>query len=184
MPPVPPNLGSRLHYFSVNHIMRANAKKYVYINCEKCGNSIHKEKKEYDRRRKHGKNVFYCSLACHCKSSIGRLDEYSPFRNYVSNSRFVAKTKKISFNLTNEYLKKLWESQNGICPYTHLKMELSDTKMRRIFSPIAASLDRIVPEKGYIEGNVEFVCLSINYSKNVFSKEQIISFISEIKAIH
>jgi hypothetical protein len=45
-----------------------------------------------------------------------------------------------------------------------------------------ASLDRIDSTKGYIKGNVEFVCLAINYAKNKFSKEDTLTFLNEIKA--
>jgi hypothetical protein len=46
---------------------------------------------------------------------------------------------------------------------------------------ILASLDRIDSSKGYIEGNIEFVCLAINYAKNGFSKEETQNFIKMIK---
>lgn len=42
-----------------------------------------------------------------------------------------------------------------------------------------ASLDRIDSSKGYIEGNVEFVCSAINLAKNNFSKEAMVSFLQE-----
>lgn len=47
-------------------------------------------------------------------------------------------------------------------------------------SPYQASLDRIDSSKGYIEGNVEFVCLAVNYAKNGFSKEQMIEFFGKV----
>lgn len=48
-------------------------------------------------------------------------------------------------------------------------------------TPTKASLDRIDPNKGYIIGNVEFVCYCINVMKNDFTKEQMIDFINNIK---
>jgi hypothetical protein len=51
---------------------------------------------------------------------------------------------------------------------------------RKLHSLTRASLDRIDSSKGYIKGNVEFVCLAINFAKNDFKKEEMKSFIKEI----
>jgi hypothetical protein len=66
-------------------------------------------------------------------------------------------------------------------------MELPTTpewhRTKHNMNPRQPSLDRIDSSKGYIEGNVEFVCVSINYAKNGFSKQQMIDFIKEIKLL-
>ena len=46
---------------------------------------------------------------------------------------------------------------------------------------IRASLDRIDSSKGYIDGNVEFVCYGINLAKNNFSKSEMLNFINSIR---
>lgn len=79
--------------------------------------------------------------------------------------------------LNLEFLKSLWEKQNGICPYTGLKMVLSGQEKH---TPYSASLDRIDSSKGYIKGNVEFVCLFVNYGKNGFRQEQVKQFIADV----
>ena len=48
-------------------------------------------------------------------------------------------------------------------------------------TPIKASLDRIDPSIGYVQGNVEFVCYCVNVMKNDFTKDQMITFINQIK---
>lgn len=78
------------------------------------------------------------------------------------------------------YLKELWEQQNGICPYTGIKMLLPETSAHILRSPKKASLDRINSSKDYIRGNVEFVCCAINLAKNSFTREQMKEFIAEI----
>lgn len=45
-----------------------------------------------------------------------------------------------------------------------------------------ASLDRIDSSKGYVKGNVEFVCLLINMAKNSYSKKEVSSFFEEMLA--
>ena len=44
-----------------------------------------------------------------------------------------------------------------------------------------ASLDKIDPTKGYIKGNVEFVCQGINFAKNDYSKKEVLLFIEHIR---
>ena len=46
--------------------------------------------------------------------------------------------------------------------------------------PRKASLDRINSSKGYVKGNVEFVCSSINLAKNSFTREQMKEFLRSI----
>lgn len=86
-------------------------------------------------------------------------------------------------NLDLPYLKALWEEQKGICPYTKLPMILSPCRYQKEFKPDCASLDRIDITKGYVKGNVRFVCLSINYARNRFKESDFIDFLSKIKQI-
>lgn len=174
----------------------------VKVKCAHCGNEIEKIKAEYERRIKKKAVGFFCNLKCsglffnakHLEKYKGdhsyligyqnnRLDQYSPFRYHVNKARIRSKKRKETTDITPEYLKQIWDNQNGICPYTGIKMELSRTTKDKDIkkTPIKASLDRIDPDKGYIQGNVEFVCYCINVAKNDFSKEQMLNFISKIK---
>lgn len=112
-----------------------------------------------------------------------RLDKYSPFKYHANKARSRSKQKGYQTDLTTEYLKQLWENQNGICPYTGIKMEISRTSQDEDIkkTPTKASLDRIDPNIGYVQGNVEFVCYCINVAKNNFTKQQMLDFINLIK---
>jgi len=44
----------------------------------------------------------------------------------------------------------------------------------------SASLDRIDNEKGYIKGNVRFVCLGINYMKNRRADSEVFELLDKI----
>lgn len=48
-------------------------------------------------------------------------------------------------------------------------------------TPYQASLDRIDSSRGYVKGNVEFVCLAVNFAKSTFSKEQMLEFFTPLK---
>ena len=82
----------------------------------------------------------------------------------------IKKLEKIIDNdLTLEYLKGMWDYQNGYCAISGLKMEMDITRE----SPSKASLDRIDSSKGYVSGNVQWVCLFVNYAKSDFEDEPI-----------
>lgn len=120
------------------------------------------------------------------KSKINktRLDQYSPFKYALNKARSRSKSRSKATDLTLEYLKEIWENQNGLCPYTNIKMEVprssQDEDIKK--TPTKASLDRIDPSIGYIKGNVEFVCYCVNVMKNDFTKEQMVDFINQIKS--
>lgn len=172
------------------------------VKCESCGIFFQKENKEINRCKKRGIIGHYCSNSCVAKhrNSImtpqywkeqykkhptlknyanNRQDELSPFRTFINKGR--GSVKKNGCSVTVTYLKKIWESQNGICPYTGLKMILprNTLEYNSIKSLKKASLDRIDSSKGYVEGNLEFVCCAINFAKNDFKKEDMISFLVE-----
>lgn len=117
-----------------------------------------------------GRDRHYCSLSCATKQN--RLDEFSPFKQIFQNCKKNAKKKELEFGLDLLFLKKLWEDQNGQCAYTKKQMTFGK------HLPTDMSLDRIDSEKGYIKGNVEWVCLFVNYGKNGFTKEQIVEFLT------
>lgn len=171
----------------------------IKVKCYECENEFDKSLAEYNRSKKINRPHF-CSRSCstiHRNKNLpsetyqkkcykiknhadNRRDEYSPFRAYLGKYRFSNIRHKNELDV--EYLKKLWESQNGVCPYTGLKMLLPQTSADKICSPKKASLDRIDSTKEYVKGNVEFVCMAINLAKNKFSKKDTLEFLNEIKA--
>lgn len=76
-------------------------------------------------------------------------------------------------DLDYNYIKDLWIQQKGICPYTKKVMNFDKKE-----NPYRASLDRIDSNKGYLKNNVEFVCLSVNYAKSSFTRNEMIDFFS------
>jgi hypothetical protein len=160
--------------------MRVNAKQFVNLSCSKCNEPFSKEKKEYDRQIKNGKTKFYCQTSCVYEgTSNSKKNELSPFMFVIRSTKKTAKFRKFDFNLTSKYLKGVWEKQAGRCPYTRIQLEYPTYKYAH--SPRKASLDRIDSSKGYVEGNVEFVCVFVNLGKNGFGKQEILSILEEYK---
>lgn len=147
--------------------------------CDYCEKDFIKPESEYKRNiilQKHN----FCSRSCartwgnqNCKRIVTQVlldhlhkindmksKEFVPFTYTLRN----AKRRFKDFDLDLQYLKDLWEEQQGICPYTKIKLELPTYK-NTIHPTIRASLDRIDSSKGYVKGNVQFVSTSINYMK-------------------
>lgn len=106
-------------------------------------------------------------------------DEFSPFRYCIRKIKqrlksAISRNRGLDFSLSLKDLKLQWDKQDGVCPYTNKKMTL--VRERGNSSPFQMSLDRIDSLRGYVKGNIEFVCLSVNYAKNSFSRDQMMFF--------
>ena len=77
-------------------------------------------------------------------------------------------------------MKQLWEDQQGICPFSGVKLILN--AYTNIFKDqrYSASLDRIDSNKCYIKGNVRWVSRAINHLKNNMTDEHLIEFLKII----
>lgn len=169
----------------------------VELQCSYCKKNFFRAAREARRSAKINRGIF-CSLSCHCslgnkkhlRGNVANLvtkvhDEYSQFRRFLTTARAHRKSAGKSLpEISVEYLKKVWENQQGICPYTRIQMYLTDVHIKKLSPlPTTPSLDRIDSSNGYVEGNVEFVCLAINYAKNGWSKEEISKFVSTIRSL-
>lgn len=86
--------------------------------------------------------------------------------------------KKLSYDLDSNFLKELWNKQNGLCFYTGLPMSLDhfgyDYNLDKI------SIDRVDSNLGYIKTNVVLTKWKINKIKNDLSILNFLQTISEI----
>jgi hypothetical protein len=82
----------------------------------------------------------------------------APWTNCLRGSIRRAKKKGIPFELSNEWAKARW---TGHCELTGLPFNLSHT----FVSSDSPSIDRIVPEKGYVPDNCRFILSAVNNLK-------------------
>ena len=119
------------------------------------------------RNDRSGKPRPYC-LKCSRNIAKARYIYYrqtNPFKHKVTRARTRAKTLGLSFDLDPEYLESIW---TGYCPVLNKPISLLDQRENEY----AAELDRFVPEKGYVKGNVHFLSRRANRLKNnVTTKE-------------
>lgn len=173
------------------------------IVCAACGNECIKKATEIKRQQKKGKKLFYCNLSCAGKINNSHLnqykeelknntgsgkwlrkkDEYSQFRYHLKNAKQHCRKHKDLMDIDLEYLKVLWKQQNGKCAVTGIDLQVKHihTKTQKTQkNPYQASLDRIDNNRGYIKGNVRFVCYMFNIARNDFSDTDVLEFCKKV----
>jgi hypothetical protein len=134
--------------------------KYV-IKCRWC-----KEVKEtfhFKKRKGRSENSFY--LICdECQKDKSKtlyqtIKKSKPFDLKAYAIKAKCTQFNIPYDLDGEYLKNIW---NGKCAISGIDLELySDRRL-----PIAAEVDRTIPELGYTKGNVAWVSRRMNRLKD------------------
>jgi len=81
-----------------------------------------------------------------------------------------SKRKEYECSISPEYLKSIWEKQEGRCAYTKLPLTADANQLTTM------SLDRIDSNVGYVESNVQLVCVVINKMKSNFTEDQFVGF--------
>lgn len=88
-----------------------------------------------------------------------------------------AKKKNLPFNITKDYLKKLWDEQNGKCAVSGIEMTYSICEGR---TPTNVSIDQINPNNGYTKGNIQLVCMAVNQIKSDLQMDDVYRFCKAI----
>lgn len=122
------------------------------------------------RKDRSGRLRPYC-YSCGNSISKARYKSHkkeSPFKWKCTRAKSRAQSLKLAFDLTPEYLESIW---TGICPVLKVELEWDTDRS----NPNAAELDRILPEKGYVKGNVAFLSRRINKIKSDARYHEILS---------
>jgi hypothetical protein len=90
-----------------------------------------------------------------------------------------AKNNGWEFDLTREYLVRLWNKQQGNCAVSGIPMQ-TESGTRESKNPYRASLDRINNKKGYVKGNVRFTTHWVNNAKSTWTENVFEDFVKNI----
>jgi hypothetical protein len=133
------------------------------------------------------------SCGCYIKEKAKALGKISGLKkrkgtknitgNYWCNIRNGAKQRDLELSISIDYAQQLLEKQNFKCALTgrNLIMDIENTyDLKGTNSLNTASLDRIDSNKGYIEGNVQWVHKNINRIKMDFEQQEFIDLCYEV----
>ena len=137
----------------------------------------------YHTKGKHGHPVCLCQCDCGNLHKVLRYalltgstrscgclrPNQSPYHDYIGKRLWGslkrnARTRQIPFEVSIEYVWKLFEKQNSKCALSQLLLTMNEN----------ASLDRIDSSRGYIEGNLQWVHKDINTMKWDLTQERFI----------
>lgn len=125
----------------------------------------------YQSKREHG---VHCR-ECHLKKRT-ELRKKKTFEQHVQeHTQHLKRRTKKHFDLTPEFLINLWDKQNGECFYSGVKMnKYSYGSGHAVDNPYTPSVDKIIPELGYVQHNVVWCCIACNSGKGKMSTQQYI----------
>jgi hypothetical protein len=155
------NIGDRFGSLTVISALdkRNNSGNRIYsLKCD-CGNIC---EKPTDKLRKKDNPAKYCSKNCSLIQRDGKhLVTHGKTKTQEYRLYFLAKQranqKNINFNLDVDDI-----IIPEYCPILNLKLR----KNHKGWAPDAPTLDRIIPEKGYVKGNVKVISGKANVMKN------------------
>lgn len=103
------------------------------------------------------------------------LDKCLRWRYLSARDR--AKRHNLDFNLTFEYIKELWNKQEGKCALSGIQMTFQLQEGR---TPTNVSIDKIDRTKGYTTDNIQLVCMACNQMKSDLSEGELYYFCQQI----
>lgn len=101
-------------------------------------------------------------------------------KSLIQNRIAAWKKKTSNSDLTTEYLLKQHELQEGKCYYTGLPLVILKTSEWKDDFENSISLDRLIPDKGYVQGNVVFCLYSVNTMKGRLTEQEFYSRMQQI----
>jgi G3E family GTPase len=140
--------------------------------CSKCNSSKSLDNFRTNKRNsEHSYKQTYCN---DCRQQQMWDNINSGIKQYLSYRLWRLKSKvkrnKGIFTISQENLYKLWIEQKGKCFYTDVELKW---RVGKGYDKNSLSVDKVIPEKGYIDGNVVLCTHQINSCKNDLTLEEI-----------
>lgn len=127
-----------------------------------------------DKRCKYCKNLQYVKRR---KNNRGKrdIDRLLLERWHGLKDRSIKKGFIVDFNW--EFLKELWNKQNGLCAISNIPMTFEMNNGR---VPTNVSVDRRDSKLYYTKDNIQLICMAINQMKSDLSTNELLYFCKEI----
>jgi predicted GNAT family acetyltransferase len=144
--------------------------------CSKCGDI--KPIGEFQHGRVNSDRVYRFSYCNECRRKQVRLNLNSDINKFLKDKynrwKLGASNKNIDFDLEFSDITDMYENQKGLCFYTDIEMDWGVGKGK---SPNAISLDKVIPENGYVKGNVVLCSNRFNTIKHNLNLEELKKYI-------
>lgn len=121
--------------------------------------------------QKSTKGSDFCCSGCKHDHRL-KFDLDYKLSRLLNGSKTRASSKALPFNLTLDYLKELYEEQEGLCAVTNKPFCFTSHPTKYVADKDSVSLDRVDPELGYTQGNVRFVTFQVNCAKGFYTDDE------------
>jgi hypothetical protein len=164
--------------------------KKEYCECLKCGNET------TDDFYPSNKSLCKICISSANKKGYKNLSEnektvkINKQKNWINNNiikvrvlaaKHRAIRKKITFDIDDEFINELFEKQNGLCKYSGVLLDITNTGSNENQMNInSLSIDRIDSSKGYTKDNVVLVTAIVNNMKNDLTENEFLKTITKI----
>lgn len=141
--------------------------------CKGCNE--HKSSEEFYSNRK---GIHALCKPCYIKRNSEYQSRYrakNRFAIRMRSCRARAKEKGLPFDLTTEYLEEIW---TGVCPAFGVSLDIKAKKDEQDH----AQLDKIIPDLGYVRGNVVWLSQRANRIKDDASVEDLERLLEWLKS--
>jgi hypothetical protein len=176
------------------------ADRYVYIDKDgrkvtavkmevRCGCGILRTVKAYDLKRHKSKRCRSCASLASGKTLKPKFGEKNPnWKGYgqipyrmVSRMLQGARIRGLEVSITPEYLDQKWSAQQGRCALSGEQMTMPPSSSKKVSVDVSsryASVDRIDSSQGYVPGNVQWVCKTLNLMKNSLLEKEFLKWVA------
>jgi hypothetical protein len=145
-----------------------------------------KEQKQRERDRKFCRkhNITYDEYILDKESTkialgirVNKLtDEEKQIRKLIENAKVRSVKNNLPFDITPDDL-----NIPDVCPYLGITLNKKNTIT---YSPNNSTIDRIIPELGYVKNNVNIISMLANSMKNHATIDQLLTFAKNAIKIH
>ena len=140
--------------------------------CKKCREVKSINEFQFNRRNSIKEyRLAYCN-SCRKKQSYLNLnkDLQSLLKNKLNRIKRFQLKNNINYNLDLEYILDLYNKQNGNCFYSIIPMQIV---VGNGFQQNTISFDKVIPEKGYIKGNIVLCTTRFNTIKSNLTLQEL-----------
>lgn len=132
-----------------------------------------------ERKLKYGKQ-YYADKGQETHKERSSVPKYK-LQRLLTNAKIRSKKQRVNCTITLDYLVELYVLQNGVCALTGRPFDL-EPDGTQVAKENAMSIDKIIPEQGYVSGNVRLVVHHINMAMSHFGYDAFLKLAQDARA--